>query len=160
MSTTPVPPSWLLAAQVAVNLILAAIGITLILGVGGGVFGLALPRTAVGYLISLVSLVLTAAATLGLGLCAAALAGSAQIAQAVSALLFYPLAFFSGLYVPISVIHSDVIHVISRALPTGAGFTALHAAFTGQSPGAEPLLVLAGWAALATVAAARLFRWE
>jgi len=160
MSTTPVPPSWLLAAQLTVNLILAAIAIAIIIGVGAGIFGLTLPHTAGGYLVSLASLILTAAAILGLGLCAAALAGTPQTAQAITGLLFYPLAFFSGLYFPLAAIHSTLISQISKALPTGAGFNALHAAFTGHSPGAGPLLVLAGWAILTTLAASRLFRWE
>jgi ABC-2 type transport system permease protein len=160
MSTTPVSPSWLLAAQMTVSLILAVVGIAIIIGVGAGVFGLTLPHSADGYLVSLVSLVLTAAAILGLALCAAALAGTPQMAQAMTALLFYPLAFFSGLYVPITAIHSTLITQISKVLPTGAGFNALHASFTGHSPGAEPLLVLAGWAVLTGFAASRLFRWE
>lgn len=160
MSTTPVPPSWLLAAQLSVSLILATIGIGISLIVGAAVFDLALPHDAGGYLVSLMALVLTAAATLGLGLCVAALAGSPQIAQAFTVVLFYPLAFFSGLYVPIQIIHSAVITEVSKLLPTGAGFNALHAAFTGQSPDFGALLVLAGWALVTTVAAVRLFRWE
>jgi ABC-2 type transport system permease protein len=160
MSTTPVQPAWLLAAQLTVIVILSVIGITILLGVGAVVFGLALPHSAGGYLGALAALVLTAAATLGLGLCGAALAGTPQIAQAITMVLFYPLAFFSGLYVPLSVIHSGAIHLIAKVMPTGAGFNALHAVFTGQSPGAEPLLVLAGWAVVAGLAAARLFRWE
>ena len=109
---------------------------------------------------SFVALVLTAAATLGLGLLVAAVAGSPQIAQALTAALFYPLAFFSGLYVPLQEIHSQLIQDIAKALPTGAGFNALHAAFGGHSPGVEPLLVLAVWAVGSWVIAARLFRWE
>jgi ABC-2 type transport system permease protein len=160
MSTTPVPPSWLLAAQLTVSLILAVIAIAILIGVGAGVFGLALPHNAGGYLVSLASLALTAAATLGLGLCAAALAGTPQVAQAITMVLFYPLAFFSGLYVPLAAIHSGLIHLIAKVLPTGAGFDALHASFTGHSPGAEPLLVLGAWALISSLAAARLFRWE
>jgi ABC-2 type transport system permease protein len=160
MSTTPVPPSWLLAAQLTVVLILAVIGISILLGVGAGVFGIALPRTAGGILVALASLALTAAAMLGLGMCGASLAGTPQIAQAITMVLFYPLAFFSGLYVPLSAIHSGAIHELARLLPTGAGYSALHASFAGHSPGAGPLLVLAGWAAVTSVAAARLFRWE
>lgn len=160
MSTTPVPPSWLLAAQMTVSVIMAVIGIAIIIGVGGGAFGLTLPHTAGGYLVSLASLILTAAAILGLGLCAAALAGTPQIVQAITGLLFYPLAFFSGLYFPLAAIHSGLIDLIAKVLPTGAGFNALHATFTGHSPGAEPLLVLAGWAILTSLAASRLFRWE
>ena len=160
LSTTPVPPSWLLAAQLTISLMLATIGIAILLGVGAIAFGLALPRTIGGGVVAFVSLLFTVAATLGLGLCAAALASSPQVASALQALFFYPLAFFSGLYVPIQEIHSAVISEIAKVLPTGAGFNALHASFLGHSPGAEPLLVLAGWAVFTSVAAARLFRWE
>jgi ABC-2 type transport system permease protein len=160
MSTTPLSPSWLLAAQLTVSAALAAISIAVLLGAGAGIFNLTLPHDVGGYLVSLTALVLTAAAMLGLGLCAAALAGSPQVAQGITALLFYPLAFFSGLYVPLSAIHSGAITTISKVVPTGAGVDALHAAFTGHSPGVEPLLVLAGWAFAACVAAVRLFRWE
>ncbi len=160
MSTTPVHPSWVLAAQTAVSVLLAVIGLTILLGAGAGAYGLALPHDAGGYLVSFVTLVLTGAATLGLGLLIAAVAGSPQIAQALTAVAFYPLAFFSGLYVPLQEIHSQVIQDIGKALPTGAGFNALHAAFGGQSPGLEPLLVLAVWAVGSWVIATRLFRWE
>jgi ABC-2 type transport system permease protein len=90
----------------------------------------------------------------------AAVASSPQAVGALQAVVFYPLAFFSGLYVPIQEIHSALISAIAKVLPTGAGFNALHAAFGGQSPGAGPLLVLTGWAIVTSVAAARLFRWE
>ena len=160
MSTTPVPPSWLLAAQTTVNLILAVIGITILVGAGAGAYGLALPHDAGGVLLSLAALLLTLAATIGLGLLVAARARSPQVAQGLTAVLFYPLAFFSGLYIPLQEIHSQLITDISKALPTGAGFNALHASFLGQSPGVEPFLVLAGWAVLTSVAATRLFRWE
>jgi ABC-2 type transport system permease protein len=160
MSTTPVPPSWLLAAQTTVSLILAVIGIGILLGAGAGAFGLALPHDVGGYLVSFAALILTAAATIGLGLLVASVARTPQIAQALTVFLFYPLAFFSGLYVPIQEIHSQLVSDISKVLPTGAGFTALHAAFGGQTPGVEPLLVLVVWAVGSCVAASRLFRWE
>ena len=160
MSTTPVAPSWLLAAQTTVSLILGVIGIGILLGAGAGAYGLALPHDAGADVLSLVALVLTASATIGLGLVVAAVAKTPQIAGAITALCFYPLAFFSGLYVPLQEIHSQLITDIAKALPTGAGFNALHAAFTGHSPGLLPFLVLAGWAICCSLAAARLFRWE
>lgn len=160
LSTTPAHPSWLLAAQTTVSAILAVIGIAILLGAGAGAYGLALPHDAGGYLVSLAALILTAAAMVGLGLLVAAVSGSPQIAQALTAVLFYPLAFFAGLYVPLQKIHSELITDIAKVLPTGAGFNALHDSFAGHSPGAEPLLVLALWAVLSGLAAARLFRWE
>jgi ABC-2 type transport system permease protein len=160
MKTTPVPPSWLLAAQLMINVALAILAIAILLGAGVLVFNLALPPTVGGDLLSLLSLVLTVAATLGLGLCVAARARGPQVAGAFQAVCFYPLAFFSGLYVPIQEIHSALIHDIAKVIPTGAGFNALHASFLGQSPGVVPFLVLAGWAVLTSVAATRMFRWE
>jgi ABC-2 type transport system permease protein len=160
MSTTPVSPSRLLAAHLTVNLILAAGAVATIIGLGTAVFNLALPHGAGGCIVSLLTLVLTAAAMLGLGLCAAALAGSPQIAQAITAVLFYPLAFFSGLYLPLQAIHSGTITAISKVLPTGAAFNALHASFSGRAPSLDSLLVLAGWALLSSVGAARVFRWQ
>jgi ABC-2 type transport system ATP-binding protein len=52
--TTPVAPSFLLAAQLALNLALAAAGIGLVLGVGAGAFGLVLPADAAGFALSVV----------------------------------------------------------------------------------------------------------
>jgi ABC-2 type transport system permease protein len=43
MSTTPVPVSALLGAQVAINVMFAVVSIALLLGVGGGAFNLILP---------------------------------------------------------------------------------------------------------------------
>jgi ABC-2 type transport system permease protein len=160
MSTTPVPPSYLLAAQLTVSIVLSVVGVTILLGLGAAVFNMTLPRGIGGDLVVLTALVLAAAALLGLGLCAAALASSPAVMQAVMLVLFYPLAFFSGLYVPIQEIHSTVIREMAKVLPTGAAFNALHAAFTGGSLGAGPLLVLAGWAAGSSLLAARIFRWE
>ena len=76
---------------------MAALGIALLLGAGAGAFGLTLPHSVGGILVFLLALVLTAAATLGLGLCVAALASSPQVAAAISGVMFYLLAFFSGL---------------------------------------------------------------
>jgi ABC-2 type transport system permease protein len=160
MSTTPVPPSWLLAAQMAISVSLAALSITVLIAAGAAAYGLALPPTFGGWLVTLLSLVLTMAATLGLGLCVAALAGTPQVAGAFQALFFYPLAFFSGLYVPLQEIHSTALDDIAKVVPTGAGFNAIHASFLGQSPGVEPFFVLAGWTIVFSVLAARLFRWE
>jgi ABC-2 type transport system permease protein len=132
MSTTPVPASALLGAQLAVNLILAAASIVMLLGVGAGAFNLVLPSQAGWYLLSLV---LTIAAMFGIGLCVAALASSPQVASAIGMGLFYPLAFFAGLYFPLVELHSSVIDQIAKVLPSGAGFDALHASLAGRFPG-------------------------
>ena len=78
MSTTPVPASALLGAQVAVNIIFAVVSIAMLLGVGAGAFNLVLPLQFGWFVLSLA---LTVAAMFGIGLCIAAFASSARIAQ-------------------------------------------------------------------------------
>lgn len=157
MWTTPVAPSFLLAAQLALNLALAAVGIGLVLGVGAGAFGLVLPADTGGFALSVV---LTVGALFALGLCVAAVAGTTQVATGIGLALFYLLAFFAGVYFPLTVIGSNLVNQISEALPSGAAFDALHASFLGQSPGGEALAVLAGYTVVFTAAAVRWFRWD
>ncbi|MBO0714969.1 MAG: ABC transporter permease [Acidimicrobiales bacterium] len=156
MSTTPVPAYFLLGAQVAVNLALAVLAMAMILGVGAGVFGLTLPGDP-GWLV--LSIILTIGALFGVGLCLAAVAGTPQVANGLGAALFYPLGFFSGLWVPLTELHVSVINRIAEALPSGAAFNALHASFAGRFPGGEPIGVLLGYAVVLTAAAVRWFRW-
>jgi ABC-2 type transport system permease protein len=49
MSTTPVRPSRMLAAQLIVNLVLALVSLGLFLGVGRAAFGTPLPAQAAGF---------------------------------------------------------------------------------------------------------------
>lgn len=157
MATTPVPASALLGAQVAVNLILTVVSIGLLLGVGAGAFSLVLPAQAGWFVLSLV---LSVAAMFGIGLCVAAFAGSPQVANAIGATLFYPLAFFSGLYVPLTELHSGVINQLSRALPSGAAFDAVHASLAGDFPGGQAVAELIGYAIVFGAIAVRWFRWD
>lgn len=157
MWTTPVAPSFLLAAQLALNLALAAVGIGLVLGVGADAFGLVLPADAGGFALSVV---LSAGALFALGLCVAAVAGTTQVATGIGLALFYPLAFFAGVYFPLTVIGSNLVNQISEALPSGAALDALHASFLGHSPSGEDIGVLAGYTVVFAAAAVRWFRWD
>ena len=120
MTTTPVPAPALLGAQLVVNFILAAVAIAMLLGVGAGAFNLVLPAEAAWFVLSLL---LTVAAMFGIGLCVAAFAPSPQVANAIGSALFYPFAFFSGLYVPLIEFHSGVINQIAKVLPSGEHLT-------------------------------------
>jgi ABC-2 type transport system permease protein len=157
MWTTPVPPSFLLAAQLALNLALAALGIGLVLGVGAGAFGLVLPADAGGFALSVV---LSVGALFALGLCVAAVAGTTQVATGIGLALFYPLAFFAGVYFPLTVIGSSLVNQVSDALPSGAAFDALHASFLGHFPSGQDIGVLAGYAVVFAAAAVLWFRWD
>ena len=103
---------------------------------------------------------LTVGALFALGLCVAAVAATTQLGTGIGLALFYPLAFFAGVYFPLTVIGSKLVNQISDALPSGAAFDALHASFLGHSPGGEALGVLAGYTVVFTAAAVRWFRWD
>jgi ABC-2 type transport system ATP-binding protein len=156
MQTTPVPPSWVLGAQVVVNLLLLLVGLLVIVVVGAVVFGAHPPRQVPGFLISIV---LAVAAMFALGIWVAATARSARAASAIGALLFYPLAFFAGLWVPVQLM-APVLRTISHLTPLGAAVQAMQSSFRGQFPSVEALLVMATWTAVFGVASVRRFRWE
>jgi ABC-2 type transport system permease protein len=156
MSTTPVPASALLGAQVAINIVFGVVSIAMLLGVGAGAFNLVLPAQA-GWLV--LSLGLTVAAMFGIGLGIAAFASSARVANVIGGTLIYPLAFFSGLWGPLSV-YPGVISQIAKALPSGAGFVALHASLGGHFPGWAALGVLVAYAVVFSAIAVRWFRWD
>ncbi len=156
MSTTPVPASALLGAQVAINVIFAVVSIAMLIGVGGGAFNLVLP-TQFAWLI--LSFALTVAAIFGIGLCIAAFAGSPRVANVIGGTLLYPLAFFSGLWGPLSV-YPGVIGQIAKALPSGAGFDAIHASLGGHFPGWAALGVLAAYGVVFSAIAVHWFDWD
>ena len=72
ISTTPVPPAWMLAAQVIINLALAivALGITFAVGTAG--YGLPAPKQPASFLLSVL---LAIAAMFALGLSVSASPG-------------------------------------------------------------------------------------
>jgi len=154
--TTPAPPSALLGAQVAVNLAVGVVALALVLAVGRLGFDVALPKEVPAYVLSAL---LTAAALIGLGLLVAALAPSGRTASAIGAILFFPLMFFAGLWVPRDLM-SHTLRSVSDLTPLGAGVEALQQATLGHWPGATAIGVLAGWGVVFTLAATRFFRWE
>ena len=156
LRTTPAGPIRLLAAQLLVNAGIAAVALALVLAVARIGYGVALPRQQVGFALAAL---LSAAALLALGLLVAAVARSARSAQAIGAVVFYPLMFFAGLFFPMPAM-SPVLREISRATPLGAAVLALQDATAGQWPHATVLLTLAGYAVVFALAALRLFRWE
>lgn len=155
MSTTPAPPSWVLGAQLLVNLAVATVAF-LVINVGMMAFGVEAPREVAGYALSIV---LTAAALFAMGLWIAAVARSAAVANAIGSILFYPMMFFAGLWFPRELMPGILRH-ISDWTPLGAAVQALQSASEGSFPAAQPLLVMVGYALVFGIAAVKQFRWE
>jgi len=156
MSTTPVRPLALLGADVAVNVAVIVCAMAVIATVARVAFGVALPSQGLGFVLTLA---LTATAMLALGALVAAVATSARVAQGLGTLLFFPLNFFAGLWVPRQQM-SGALRGVSDYTPLGAATASIQETMRGQWPRPAHLAVLAAYAIVLSVAASRLFRWE
>jgi ABC-2 type transport system permease protein len=155
-ATTPVGGWRLLAAQLAVNAVIIVFALLVLLGVGRIAFDVALPQAPLAFV---VSVLLAGAALLGIGTFVAAVTPSARVANGVGALLFFPMMFMAGLWIPRDSM-PDALRTVSDFTPLGAGVGALQHAAVGEWPRALHLIVLAAYALVFPLLATRLFRWE
>jgi ABC-2 type transport system permease protein len=156
LSTTPVPPTWMLAAQVLINLALAVVALGILVVAGTVAYGLGAPKQLPGFLLALL---LTIAAMFAIGLWVSAFARSAAVAGGIGQLILYPSLFFAGLWVPREVM-TPVLRDIGDWTPLGAAVQALQNSMQGTFPSAQSLLVMAAYALLFGFLAVRYFRWE
>jgi len=156
LSTTPLPPSWVLAAQVAINFVLALWALIILVVVGVAAFGAAAPKSPTGFVLAFL---LSVAALFAMGLWVAAVARSASAANVMAGALFFPLIFFAGLWYPQQYMPA-ALRDVGQLTPLGASVEALQNATQGHFPPAGPLLVMAACAVAFALLAWRSFRWE
>ncbi|MEU2542926.1 ABC transporter permease [Streptomyces iakyrus] len=156
LSTTPVRPASLLAAQMLVNGLAAVASALLTLTVGRLVYDVRLPEQPAGYLLALLLAVLAA---LSLGAVVSGRARTSKIATAIGTAVFFPMMFCAGVWVPVQAM-PDLLARIVAYTPFGAAARALDEAAAGSWPGWAHLGVLAAWTTVLSVSAARWFRWE
>jgi ABC-2 type transport system permease protein len=155
MSVTPVPPAWVLAAQLVLNVGFAVIELILLLAVAMAAFGTAAPKSAAGLVLALL---LSIAAVFAIGLCVAAIA-RLRTAGLLAAVCFFPLMFFAGLFLPRAEMPA-ALRDISNFTPLGAAVQAIQSALLDGFPPIAPLLVLPAYAVIFSALAVRFFRWE
>ena len=97
LSVTPVPPAWLLAAQIVINLAIAVAGLIILTAAGVAAFGLELPKNFLGFLLAYL---LTVTSLFAVGLCIAAFVRNDAVAQGIGGILFFALLFFGGMWIP------------------------------------------------------------
>jgi ABC-2 type transport system permease protein len=156
ISTTPMHPYMLLAAQLIFDLVLAAVAVLIIILGGALLFGAALHVQILPFG---ASLLLAVVEIFALGLVLVALVPSQTVNQVVGGVVFFALLFLSGLWFnPTQV--GDPLRTIMYYSPSGAAARALlAAAFTG-SPSYAALLTMAVYTILFGFIAIRYFRWE
>jgi ABC-2 type transport system permease protein len=156
LSTTPARPSWVLGAQVAVNLILALGALVIIMVVGSTAFAEQAPKSTGGFVLSVV---LSLSALFAIGLFIAARAKTGMTAYATGFTVLFPLMFFAGLWFPRQQM-TPWLSNVSNYTPLGAASQAIQDSIQGSFPPAALLLTLAGCAIAFGFLAVRCFRWE
>jgi ABC-2 type transport system permease protein len=156
ISTTPVHPSRLLAAQLILNLVLAAAAIVILIVGGTAIFGAPLTVDVPSFMLSLA---LALAEIFSLGLIVVALAPTQTMASVAGGVLFFALLFLSGLWVqPVQV--GEPLRTIMWYSPSGAAVRAILSSVFGATPPVSTLLTLVGYTLVFAFVAVRYFRWE
>jgi ABC-2 type transport system permease protein len=152
MAVSPVPASGVLAAQVIVLMSAAAGAAALVCGLGTWGFGAKAPAHPATMI---AAYVLGCAAILGLGLMVAAIAPTAGAASGIAIPIMIVNFFFGGLYTPVQTL-PHALATIGQYVPFGA----MVYTWSGHGQTWQHLAVLAGYAVVGGVVAARTFRWE
>lgn len=166
LSTTPVHPGMMLAAQLVVALTVAAASAVLLVLSAWLLLDVPLPRYPLGFAATfLVGL----AAVLALGMIIAAVAPNARAANGVAILVSMLVMFVGGVYLPRFFLPEFLVRLgdftppgVQALLNAWSGDSAVLAS-VGQSAGPPELSQVGIMALIAVVAgglAAKLFRWE
>ncbi len=156
LSTTPIGAMRLLAAQLALILGIAACVVVLMLLVSHLAFNVSWPQAFPAFILTMMLIGFAMAA---IGLFISAVASSQRVAAAIGSILFFPMMFFAGLWVPqqeMGVTLRDVSHFT----PLGAAVPAIENTFAGHWAGTTHLLVLLAYGLIFSRLAVRFFRWE
>ena len=156
LSVTPVPPSWLLAAQIVINLAIVVAGFIILTVAGVTAFGLELPKNFPAFLLADL---LTVASLFAVGLCIAAIVKSDAVAQGIGGFLFFALMFFGGTWIPRPLMPAILLN-ISNWIPLGASVDVIQSAMQGTPLSLQSLLVLIVYTVIFGYLALRYFRWE
>ncbi|MGW4643138.1 ABC transporter permease [Sphaerisporangium sp. NPDC004334] len=156
LSTTPVRPGNLLVVQLLLQLVLAVTACGLLMAVAGIVLGAHLPsRVLSGVLVFLVG----TASMFAIGLLIAALAPNGRAANGIGVLLYFPMAYLAGLIQPTHQMPA-IVAAIGEYTPLGAFGRSMRDVWAGSAPSPLLLGVMAAYALVISIAAAKFFRWE
>ncbi|GAA2361845.1 ABC transporter permease [Dactylosporangium salmoneum] len=152
-ATTPVKPAALLGAQLVMNagVVLFSVLLTLVIGVAA--LGMHLPDLP----LVVPTLLLGVLGLFPIGLLVAAVARTTKAASGYALAMWFPSAFFAGLYVPVEYM-PKVLRRIGDFTPLGAFRQAIQAAWVGDVPHPLHLAVLGASFLLAGGLAVRYFR--
>ncbi|MCP3998039.1 MAG: ABC transporter permease [bacterium] len=156
LSTTPAHPRALVTAHLAVQMAVVTVATVAAVAIGVLAFGIAFPAS-IGWFI--ISFALGAVSLLAVGLLIGAVVPTANSGQGLGMMVYFPLLFFAGVYIPLQVM-PDGVRTISNWTPAGAAVEAITESWIGNMPAISSLLVMAAYALVAAALAVRFFRWD
>lgn len=155
---TPVSPGLILAVQVTIYTLYAAVSLLLLFLAAKGFFGYQLRGSLLnflgGYLLVIVSI-------FSIGMLAGGVSPNTKIAGVIASLLYFPMLIFSGATLPYEVM-PGALQKFADFLPLTQGIKLLKAASLGLSPdsAALPALIMLIIALICILLSLKLFRWE
>jgi ABC-2 type transport system permease protein len=156
MAATPVPPAFLLTAQLLAYLLIGTIALGTTMGVAVAALGANLPAQPATF--ASVYL-LGALALFGVGFVLAAVAPSYRAANAVGLGVFFPLLFLSGTMMPREVL-PDTLARIGDFTPMSWVTRSLRDAYAGDGVTWVLVAAMAALVVVGTGLATRWFRWD
>ncbi|MBO1753386.1 ABC transporter permease [Actinotalea sp. BY-33] len=156
LSTTPLPASRLLVAQVSINIAALVVAVAVALVAASVAFDVAAPSqpgvVLVGFLLGAVHMT-------ALGCVLAAVVPTASSANGVGMLLYFPMLFLAGVWTPGPLMPAGLAEVAAY-LPLGAAAQAMSEGWFGDGLPVTQMLAMIGWTAVLIPVAARMFRWR
>ena len=159
LQLSPVSTRTIVAARIAVTVAVALTQMAIFLGLGAAVFGLKLTGA---WPAAIPLLVVGTLCFMAVGLLAGAVAKTTEGAVNMANFFVLPMAFLSGSFFPLDGA-PRWLQFVSQALPLrhlNDGMLDVMVRGEGAASVLGPIGILAGFAAVLTLLAARLFRWE
>jgi ABC-2 type transport system permease protein len=158
---TPLPPRIFLVGRVGTSLVLVALLVALVTGIGHVAYGVALPsHTLPGIALALL---IGATAFSCLAFAVTSFVPTVDAAAPIVNVIMLPLLFISGVFIPSDQIPAGMRHV-ADLFPIKHLFDALLTGFDPATAGTgvtwSNLAVLAAWGLFGFVVALRRFRWS
>lgn len=159
---TPLPPSIFFGGKIVSGTLVAAVAVFVMMTVGALFYGIEIyPRTLPA---AIVTFLVGAGCFASLGLLVAAVAPSGGAATAITNATLLPLAFISGLFIPITSESPQWLQTVGNIFPLKHFNDAFQQAFAPGTTGAQfdwvDLAYMAVWGIVALLLGLRLFKWE
>jgi ABC-2 type transport system permease protein len=159
LHTSPLPLWAYVLGRIGAAAVVGGVSFWVVMGAGAVFLGVPLDATRVGYLCAVMLMGIVTFSLLGVAL--STVVSSTDSALPVAYGTFLPVAFISSVFFPIG--HAPAaLRDVASAFPVGAVAQSAERVFRhgGWPMTSTQVLVLLGWAVVATVATVTLFSWE